>query len=225
MQSLSYRRDTCRLCEGRNLDLVLPLKPSALADAYVPRERLGEPQPAFAMDVFLCRDCGHVQLLEVVDPAALFRHYLYTTSGSLGLVEHFRNYADGTLEQLQVSRGSLVVDIGSNEGVLLRFFQERRMRVVGVDAAKNIAAAATAGGIETIPDFFTLTLARQIRADRGPAAIITANNVFAHADDLPDMVDGIRELLRPDGVFIFEVIYLVDMVQKLTFDTIYHEHL
>src|SRR5256885_9846605 len=108
MKSLSYRRDTCRLCEGRNLELVLPLKPSALADAYVPRERLAEPQPALPMDVFLCRDCGHVQLLEVVDANVLFTHYLYTTSGSLGLVEHFRAYARDAQEQLKVPPGSLV---------------------------------------------------------------------------------------------------------------------
>jgi SAM-dependent methyltransferase len=225
MKSLSHRRDTCRLCGGGELELVLPLRPSALADAYVPRERIEEPQPAFPLEVFHCRNCGHVQLLDVVDADVLFRHYLYTTSGSLGLVEHFRKYAAEAVEQLQVPPGSLVVDIGSNEGVLLKFFREHGMRVLGVDAAKNVAALATAAGVETLPEFFTAELARQIKGGRGSASVVTANNVFAHADGLADMADGIRELLTRDGVFLFEVIYLVDLIQKMTFDTIYHEHL
>jgi SAM-dependent methyltransferase len=207
------------------MELVLPIKPSALADAYIPKERLMEIQPRFPLDVYLCGECGHVQILEVVDPVVLFQHYLYTTSGSLGLVEHFRSYVADALQRLGVRPSSLAVDIGSNEGVLLRHFKAAGLRVLGVDAAQNIAAAANAAGIETIPEFFTADLAGRIVRERGPVALVTANNVFAHADNLGDMADGIRDLLAPDGVFIFEVIYLVDLIQKFTFDTIYHEHL
>lgn len=226
MNSSHYRRDSCRLCGSRNLELVLPLKPSALADSYIPAEKLKEPQPRYSLETFLCRDCGHVQLLDVVNPEILFSHYLYTTSVSLGLVEHFRKYADAILAELSPLKDSLVIDIGSNEGVLLKFFRERGMRVLGVDAAKNIAELAKSKhGIETIAAFFNAELARKIRKEHGAATIVTANNVFAHADNLRDMLDGIRELLASDGVFVFEVIYLVDVIQKFTFDTIYHEHL
>jgi SAM-dependent methyltransferase len=219
------RRNTCRLCESKNVELVLPLRPSALADSYVPKERLHISQPKYPLDVFLCRDCGHLQLLDVVDPKILFSNYLYVTSVSLGLLEHFRKYADEVLATIAPTPGSLIIDIGSNEGALLKNFKARDFRVLGVDAAKNIAALANAAGIETIADFFNSNVAGSIRQRHGAASIVTANNVFAHSDALPEMVDGIRDLLGPDGIFVCEVIYLLDLVQRFTFDTIYHEHL
>lgn len=225
MNQTSYRRYNCRLCNSKNLQLVLPLKPSALADSYIPLEKLEDEQPRYPLDTWQCIDCGHVQLLEVVNPAILFSHYLYVTSVSLGLLEHFRKYADDVAGYLQPAKGALAVDIGSNEGALLKSFQSQGLRVIGVDPAQNIASLANAAGVETIADFFTADLARKIRQSCGPATIVTANNVFAHSDELGDMADGIRELLAVDGVFVFEVVYLLDLVEQLTFDTIYHEHL
>ena len=119
----------------------------------------------------------------------------------------------------------LVVDIGSNDGTLLRCFQESGFRVLGVDPAHEIAQQATEGGIETIKGFFTPALAREIRDHHGTAALVTANNVFAHIDDLAAVAEGVRVLLSPGGVFVFEVSYLVDVLEKTLFDTIYHEHL
>jgi len=220
-----YRRDTCRLCNGRSLELVLPIKPTPIADAYIPAERLDEVQECYPLDLFLCGSCGHVQLLDVVDAGLLFGNYIYVTSSSLGLVAHFENYAEEVLRRVSCAKGSLVIEIGSNDGSLLRFFQNHGMRVLGVDPAHKIAEEATKSGVETLPSFFTAELARQIRRERGPAAIVTANNVFAHADDLAGMAEGIRDLLAPDGVFVFEVSYLVDVIEKTLFDTIYHEHL
>ncbi len=225
MQPKCHRRDTCRLCDSRNLELVLPIKPSALADAYIPAAKLNEVQACYPLDTFLCHDCGHVQLLDVVDPRILFSHYLYVTSVSLGLLEHFRKYADEIVQKLRPPSGALAMDIGSNEGALLKNFKAHGLRVLGVDAAQNVAALANASGIETVTDFFTADLAHKLKHSHGVANIVTANNVFAHSDVLPDMADGIRELLAPDGVFVFEVVYLLDLVQQLTFDTIYHEHL
>ncbi|MEQ1932913.1 MAG: class I SAM-dependent methyltransferase, partial [Fimbriimonadaceae bacterium] len=140
-------------------------------------------------------------------------------------LEHFRKYAEEVVGTLKPSSGTLAMDIGSNEGALLKNFQAHGLRVLGVDAAQNIAALANAAGIETIADFFTAELARKIKLSHGPVTIVTANNVFAHSDVLGDMADGIRELLADDGVFVFEVVYLLDLVEQLTFDTIYHEHL
>ena len=219
------RRDTCRLCGGDSLELVLPLAPTPTADAYVARERLGEIQETYPLDLFLCRACGHVQMLDVVNPEILYRDYVYTTSTSLGLVEHFRGYADDLLDTVKPAQGALVAEIGSNDGSMLRRFKERGMRVLGIDPAREIARKATESGVETLPDFFTSSLASRIRQERGPAALITANNVFAHADDLSDVAVGIRELLAPEGLFVFEVSYLADILQKRLFDTIYHEHL
>jgi len=191
----------------------------------VTADRLGQVQESYPIDLFLCRICGHAQLLDVLPPEILYRDYLYVTTSSLGLAEHFQRYADDVLGRVQPPSGALVVDIGSNDGTLLKFFQKRRMRVLGIDPAREIAQKATATGIETLPEMFTPALARQVRQERGPASIITANNVFANIDDLASLTEGIRELLAPDGVFVFESFYLADLIRNMVFDFIYHEHI
>lgn len=223
--SHSKRRSNCRLCEQSGLDLVLPLEKTAPADAFVSKDNLGELQETYPLDLFLCRSCGHAQLLDVVDPDILFGKYTYETKNSPGLIEHFRNYADDITRLANLSEGSFAVDIGSNDGTLLRFLQEKGLRVLGVDAAVEIAKKATESGIETIGGYFTSQLAHQLREQRGAAHLITANNVFAHADELADIAEGIRILLASDGVFVFEVSYLADLVYGKVFDYIYHEHL
>ena len=224
MKSSVTRRDRCRLCDGKHLELVLPIAASPIADAYVPRERLGEKQDAYPLDLYLCTDCGHVQNIDVVDPEILFRDYIYVTSSSLGLVEHYRRYADEVMSQFDVKPDALALEIGSNDGSLLGFFKAKGLKVLGVDPARRIAEEATARGIPTLPEFFGSKLAETLRKEHGPASIIAANNVFAHADNLAEIVQGIRTMLDDDGVFIFEVSYLPDIVDRFLFDTVYHEH-
>ncbi len=219
-----HRRTTCRLCGSADLGLVLKLTPTPPANAFVPAEALDQPQETFPLDVFFCRACTHVQLLDVVDPRLLFEHYVYVSGTSPSFVAHFERYAADMIAMLGLKPGDLVVDIGSNDGTLLRFFKQAGLRVLGVDPAREIAAAATADGIPTIADFFTPALAATLLAEHGPAALVTANNMFAHADALGEITDGIASLLRPGGAFVFEVSYLVDVYQKTLFDTIYHEH-
>ena len=219
------RRTTCRLCESEDLELVLPLEPSAVADAFVPAERLDEPQPAYPLDVFLCRGCGHVQLLDVLDPEALFADYIYTSQGSPGLVDHFRRYSEELVRRVEPAAGSLAVDIGSNDGTLLRFMKDAGMQVVGIDPAREIARRATESGIPTLNRFFGPDVADEVRGQHGAATIVTANNVFAHADDLGGIAAGVSRLLAPDGVFVFEVSYLLDTLRNMVFDYVYHEHL
>ena len=218
-------RKTCRLCDGRELELVLSLEPTPPANAFVPASALASPQERFPLDVFLCSACGHAQLLHVVDPAVLFENYVYVSGTSPVFVQHFEAYAREVHARFEPKLGSLIVDVGSNDGTLLGFFKRAGHAVLGIDPARAIAERATASGIETLPEFFTLERAREIRRERGPAAIVTANNVFAHADDLGGLVDGVRTLLEPNGgVYVFEVSYLVDVYEKTLFDTIYHEH-
>jgi SAM-dependent methyltransferase len=218
------RKMTCRLCGSSSLQLVLPILPSAIGDAFVSAERLQEKQDVYPLDCYLCLDCGHLQNLDVVDPEILFREYTYRTSVSLGLVEHFRKYAQSVVSGLAIPKDSLVVEIGSNDGSLLKAFQAEGMRVQGIDPASEIAKAATHDGVPTIPDFFTSQIAGEIKAANGSAALFCANNVFAHIDNLSDVVTGVRALLAPDGTFVFEVSYIVDMIDNMVFDTIYHEH-
>ncbi len=225
MSEACHRRTTCRLCGGENPALALSLTPTPPANAFVAAERLDEPQETFPLDVFFCEDCAHVQLLDVVDPRILFENYVYVSGTSPVFVRHFEGYAGQILARYSPPGGSLAVDIGSNDGTLLRFFKDAGLKVQGVDPAKDIAARATKDGIDTIAGFFTPELADRICRQKGPAAVIAANNVFAHADDLAGIVEGVRRLLAPGGVFVFEVSYLVDVLEKTLFDTIYHEHL
>ncbi|HSW71571.1 MAG TPA: class I SAM-dependent methyltransferase, partial [Gammaproteobacteria bacterium] len=206
------------------LDLVLPILASAIGDSFVPKERLNEKQGVYPLDTYLCTTCGHLQNLDIINPDILFRNYIYRTSSSLGLVDHFKRYAAEVSQALQLPSNSLVVEIGSNDGSLLKAFKELGMKVRGVDPARAIAAVATEAGIPTIPDFFTSALAKTIAEENGLAKLICANNIFAHADNLTDIVLGTRSLLTPDGVFVFEVSYVPDMIDGFVFDTIYHEH-
>jgi SAM-dependent methyltransferase len=223
MQHVKHKTD-CRLCGSSSLDHVLPIRPSAIGDAFVTADHLGEKQDLYPLDCYLCLDCGHLQNLDVVDPDILFRDYTYRTSVSLGLVEHFKRYAQSAVSSLGIPEGSLVVEMGSNDGSLLKAFKNEGMRVQGIDPARDIAAAATADGIPTIPDFFTSALAERIKSEQGEAKLFCANNVFAHIDNMSDVVKGIRLVLADDGAFVFEVSYIVDMIDNMVFDTIYHEH-
>lgn len=218
-------RADCRLCGSTRNAPVLSLGNSPLANEFVPESRRGIPQERFPLDIHLCQDCGHLQLLAVVDPDVLFRNYIYVSSTSPAFVDHFRRYAQELLTLTRMPRASQVVEIGSNDGVLLRFFQEAGMQVLGIDPARNIAQEATRRGIPTLPEFFTPDLAQDLRQQGWSASLVVANNVLAHADDLSSIVEGVRALLKPEGLFVFEVSYLADVVEKILFDTIYHEHL
>lgn len=219
-----YRRQDCRLCGGRRLDLVLRLRPTPLEDDYRRADRLA-PQKAYPLDVACCRDCGHVFLLDVIDASRIYSEYLYVTQTSLGLAEHYDRYAAGAIELLGLAPGALVVEFGSNDGTMLRAFQKRGMRVLGVDPAAPIAQAATEAGAETLAAFFTSELARRLRRERGPAAVVAANMVLANIDDLGDVAEALGELLAPEGVFVFETGYLLDTIKNGVFDNVYHEHL
>jgi len=220
-----YRRNNCRLCGSGAMKLVLPLSPTPLADSYVPEAQLSEAQPIYPLDLYLCQDCGFAQLLDIVIPQVIYVDYIYETVSSLGLVDHFRKYADEVMSGIIPSENSLVVDIGSNDGTLLQFFRKRGVRVLGIDPAREIARKATASGVETLPGFFNRDLMRHVVKEYGPATIITANNLYANVDDLVTLTEAIRDLLTPDGVFIFESFYLADWMLNMVFDFTYHEHL
>ncbi len=225
MSATHYRRQTCRLCGSRNLEVALHYEPTPPADAYVPMDQRDVAQEAYPLDLYLCHDCGFSQLCDVIRADSIYVEYIYETKSSLGLVDHFRSYANSVLDRIKPPPGALVVDLGSNDGTLLRPFKERGMTVLGVDPAREIAREATDSGVETLPEFFTAELSNRIRRECGAATIITANNIFANVDELGEFTDNIRSLLAPDGVFIFESYYLGDLIENMVFDFIYHEHL
>jgi SAM-dependent methyltransferase len=225
MKATHHRRDTCRLCGARQLEMVLPMTATPVGDAYVSAEHLDNPQQTYPLDLWLCRSCGLAQLVEVVDPEVLYVEYPYLTSISLGLPEHFRRYAEDVLGRIQPPREALVVDIGSNDGSLLKAFEDLGMRVLGIDPARDAGRLANQRGVETLTEFFSGDLARRLRLERGPAAVITANNVFANIDNVDDLIAGVRAWLAPDGVFVFETSYIGDVIEKTLLETVFHEHL
>ncbi|MEE2746179.1 MAG: class I SAM-dependent methyltransferase [Pseudomonadota bacterium] len=225
MNNDCYKREACRLCGGTSLVLVIALTPSPPANAFVPPEEVGHMQKVYPLDVYFCKSCGHVQLLDVVDPDQLFSKYVYVSGTSPVFVKHFNAYAKDVIERYKLKPESLVVDIGSNDGTFLRNFYEAGFRTIGVDPAEKIAGAASMEGIETIVAFFNKKISEKIKVKYGKASIITANNVFAHADNLVEFLEGASYLLDDKGVFLFEVSYFLDVLEKTLFDSIYHEHL
>jgi len=206
------------------LSEVLKLEPTPPANAFVSKTQRHQLQPTFPLDIFFCEDCHHLQLLDVIDPSVLFENYVYVSGTSPVFIKHFKDYVDFVVDKYAPAFGSLVIDIGSNDGTLLRVFNKIGYKVLGVDPARDISAQASADGIETITGFFSSSMAEEIRSRHGAASVVSANNVFAHIDDLGGVLDGVRDLLADDGVFIFEVSYLVDVFDQTLFDTIYHEH-
>jgi SAM-dependent methyltransferase len=229
MKDLYHKRDTCRMCLSKAVELAVPLAPMPIAtpNFQIPDASLDDPvyRTAVPLELYLCRDCGLLQILHVGNPELQYRNYVYTTSLSLGLPEHFVKYADAVITSLGLRAGSLVVELGSNDGTLLRAFKERGMRVLGVDPAVEIARRATTAGIETVGDFFTDKLGAELRGRYGSADVIIANNMIANVDDLESLAKGVRGLLGPDGCFVFETQYGVDVTEKNLLDTVYHEHL
>jgi SAM-dependent methyltransferase len=218
-------RTDCRLCGSADLVAAITLSPTPPANAFAASREAALAQSRYPLDLCLCQACGHLQLVDVVDPEILFRDYVYVSGTSPSFVTHFQRYADALIERLSLDHRDLVVDIGSNDGTLLKAFQRGGCRILGIDPATNIAAAATADGVPTLSEFFDVETAERIRSDHGRAKLITANNVFAHIDDLAGVVAGVHALLDKDGLFVFEVSYLVDVFEGTLFDTIYHEHL
>ena len=221
-----YLKDSCRLCSGRNLKRVLQLASTPPGNRVLREEELGEEMPKYPLEIHFCSDCTHVQLGHVVDPRILYqRSYSYVSGTSPVFVAHLEEYANSVTQRFHLPAGSLVADVGSNDGTCLRAFQKRGFKVLGIDPASEIATQATQEGVETIADFFGVELADRLLQERGPAHLITSHNALAHIDDLSDVLEGVSHWLHQDGLFVMEVGYFVDVLENGWFDTIYHEHL
>jgi SAM-dependent methyltransferase len=217
---------TCRMCDSARLSMFLDLGKTALADRFMRKEQLALPEYEYPLEVVLCEDCGLAQLSVVVDPEILYcNEYPYESSMTKAGARHWDEFARSATKMLGLGDKDLVVDAGSNVGVLLKMFQNQGTRVLGVDPADNIAQIARDNGIDTISDFFNLETAKKIVAAHGQASVLTGTNVFAHIDDLAGFAAAADHLLNPQGVVIVEMPYFGELLQNLEYDTVYHEHL
>lgn len=213
---------TCRACGATDLADVVSLGRLPLVNTLL--EQDDPAPPLFPVDVVRCLRCTLVQLAETVPPEMLFRNYSYFSSYSDTFLAHARAFADWAIESLGLGDDSLVVEAASNDGYLLQYFTQRGIGAVGIEPARNIAAVAREHGVDTISEFLDAELARQFVAERGPASLVVANNVAAHVPDLPDFTRALAILAGSDGHIVIEVPYLRDLVDRVEFDTIYHEH-
>ena len=216
----------CRSCEGTSLERFLDLGYTPLTDRLLTTEGLSEPELVFPLEVAFCPDCSLVQILETVSPDVLFADaYPYYSSFSPALMEHSRKNVLARLEERNLGPDSLVIELASNDGYLLRNYVEKGIPVLGIDPADGPAAAARKVGVKTMCGFFTEQLASDLAEARGKADVIHANNVLAHVADTNGFVAGIATILKPTGVAVIEMPYLLPLIEQAEFDTIYHEHL
>jgi SAM-dependent methyltransferase len=215
---------SCRSCGSAETRLVLSLGDVPLANALPSRDRLGEPDERFPLDLYFCPRCALVQIGENVPPEKLFSDYTYASSFSDTMLAHARAAVARLTEERRLGPDSLVVEIASNDGYLLQYYKERGVPVLGVEPARNIAAMAVEKGIPTLVEFFDEALGARLAADGRQADVVHANNVFAHVPDPNTFVAGLRRLLKPGGVAVIEAPYVGDLIEKIEFDTIYHEH-
>jgi len=216
----------CRGCDHSGLHPVLDLGQMPPSDRILNRDQLKLVERKFPLDVGFCPKCSLVQILETVPPEFLFGDdYMYFSSFSPAWLDHCRNNALDLIERRRLGPTSLVVELASNDGYLLKNFVENGVPVLGIDPAPRQAAAAEKIGVRTLNAFFTCELAGQLKREGTCADVIIGNNVLAHVADTHGFIDGIRTLLKDDGIVAIEAPYVRDLVDHCEFDTIYHEHL
>jgi SAM-dependent methyltransferase len=218
-------RDHCAFCGSRDLESIIDFGDVALAGAFVKPHQFAR-EPRYRLRVFFCPRCYALQLPDVVDPAELFANYFYFSSAIGSLREHFLDYASEVTARFLRPERSTVVEIGCNDGILLKPLADQGVRKpIGVDPASNIVQAIADPRITVVNDFFGSKLAAAIRSEYGPADLVVANNVYAHIPEINDVTRGVAELLADNGVFVFEVHHLGSVLRGLQYDMIYHEHL
>lgn len=220
------RRDTCRFCQGKNMTKVLDLGDVPLAGGFI-KEKDFAAEKYYPLTLNFCQDCYLVQVSNVVSADTLFKNnYFFFSSAISTLVEHFKDYAREVYERfLKNEAHPLTLEIGCNDGVLLRPMAALGVHAIGVDPATNVVKLIDTKGATVINDYFTEKLAWQVKNKYGPIDAIVSSYSFAHIDGMIDVMKGIKHLLKDNGVFIFEIYYLGTLIDEMQYDMIYHEHM
>lgn len=214
------------MCQSKNLKMFLDLGFIPKVDRFLAKEELNEPEMLYPLTVHICKECGLAQLGHIIPAHELFNeNYAYEANTTKTRHENHCQLAESVCKRFSVEKNSLVVDIGSNVGMLLECFKDNGMRVLGVDASANIVEKANSKGIETILGFFDQEIVTEIKNSKGIASVITATNVFAHIQDYQSFINALKNLLKDNGVFVFQVPHFLTLLKNIEYDTIYHEHI
>jgi len=215
----------CKFCDSREMTLVIDFGQVALAGGFLRPDQFAQ-EKKYPLRLYFCNQCYLLQVVDIVPPEVLFKNYFYFSSAIGTLKTHFEHYAKEITERFLNPEQATVVEIGCNDGVLLNPLSSLGIKnVVGVDPSVNVVAQIRNPRIFVVNDFFNQSSARLIREKFGPADLIAANNVYAHIDDIRGITGAIAGLLKSDGVFVFEVHYIKNLIQEIQYDMIYHEHL
>lgn len=215
---------SCFICTNKNLYRFLDFADQPPSDAFLRADALEKPEPFYPLELHFCEECALVQLGFIVPPEVLFTEYVYTTGMNNSLRASFQKFVHTLIQRFRVAADDFVIDIGSNDGTLLANYAPYGVKILGIDPS-SITDVAVKRGIRTIRDFFCAEVALRVQKEFGQAKIITATNVFAHVPALDSFMAGIQSLLAKDGVFVSESGYLLDMIETLGYDAVYHEHL
>ncbi len=215
----------CRNCGSSELIDVLDLGDMPLANSLLSQDGVSGDEPFYPLKLLLCKSCSLAQLSASVDPSEMFDSYLYFSSYSQTMLDHVRKSANRLVRERELNEGSLVVEIASNDGYMLQYFRDAGVPVLGVEPAANVAMVAEERGIPSIVEYFGKEVAEKMAADGQMADVILANNVLAHVPNLHSFVEGIRIIMKEDGIGVIETPYVKTLIDDCKFDTIYHEHL
>lgn len=215
---------SCRFCEAPLQHTLVDLGMSPLCESYLTAEQLNQMEPFYPLHVYVCESCFLAQLEEYVSPEEIFTEYAYFSSYADSWLQHAKNYTDMMVERFGINGKSFVVELASNDGYLLQYFAEKGIPVLGVEPAANVAKVAIEKGIPTLVEFFGEKLAEDLVSKGKQADLVLGNNVLAQVPGLNDFVQGMKILLKPQGIITMEFPHLVRLMEENQFDTIYHEH-
>ena len=219
------KRNNCRGCFSKNIFNFLDLGNMPLAGGFLKKKDIIK-EKKFPLKIYFCKNCGLVQILDVINPKILFEEYFYVSSVIKSLSLHFKKYAEFLKKNYLISKSSQLLEFGSNDGVLLQHFKNsKKVKAYGIDPSKNVSKIAQNKGLNIIVDYFTQKSAKKLLKKYGKMDVVSGSNVFAHADDIHEIIKAGKILLKNNGVFIIEVHYLYDLLKDFQYDTLYHEHL
>ena len=225
MDNEKIRMDqNCRICNSNRINNVFELKPTPAGDHFVPKSKLTQTSKKFPLILALCNECDYLHLPYVLNPEASYTDYVYETQITVGLSQHYLDYAKEIVSFSGIRKGSFMVDLGSNDGTMLHAFKECGMKVIGVEPNEQIARIANQRHLETINDYFQSAIADRIVNEYGKASIVTANYMYANIDNVIEFTGNVKRLLDTEGLFVIQTGYHPEQMKINMFDYIYHEH-